>query len=273
MKKVIALLIALSCLTLQARDFKWSRVRMDGSRTGVTAPNAENTAQALGSVSRGCYKAPNGKTFRGGVTPAVAGALIAAQPRMAEVKQVIAYAPRPMLLGEPESELSNWFIDELMRAAAERSGKKVDVGITNFGGVRVDMPQGDVLLDDILSMFPFKNYLCYVELKGKEVRALLEQFAATRWQIVGGARCKVKDGKLVSAEIDGKPINDKKTYGVATISFLLNGGDGIFVARNAVSLEEYHDTYIIDVMLPYVKRLTAEGKNVEYQKDGRIVIE
>ena len=87
--------------------------------------------------------------------------------------------------------------------------------------------------------------------------------------MVGGARCVVQDGKLVSAEIGGEPLDDDRIYGVATISFLLNGGDNLYVARNAVSLEMY-DEYILDVMLPYVQRLTAEGKPIEYQTDGRI---
>lgn len=271
MKKLLFILCLLcTLLGAQARDYKWHRTKVDGTRTGVTAPNANNVSTALGTVSGSCYKAPNGKTFRKGVTPAVAALLIDAQKDMAVVKEVIAYAPEAMDVEEPECALGDWYVDAIMRATEQKSGKHVDVGITNFGGIRVNMPQGDVLLDDIVSMFPFKNYLCYVELKGTDLRKLLEQLAATRWQVVGGARCVVKNGKLVSAEIDGKPLNDKKIYGVATISFLLGGGDDIFVARNAVSLEEFRDTYIIDIILPYVRSLTAEGKYIEYKTDGRI---
>ena len=57
----------------------------------------------------------------------------------------------------PESALSNWFVDILMAKVEKLSGKKVDIGIANFGGIRVDMPQGDIILDDMLSMFPFKK--------------------------------------------------------------------------------------------------------------------
>lgn len=215
------------------------------------------------------YIAPDGRKFKSGVTPKVASLLIDSQKEMAQVKQVIAYAPQAMIRRAPECELSDWFIDELMRAAEEKTGRKVDFGITNFGGIRVDMPQGDILLDDILSMFPFKNNLCYLELKGRDIRAILEQLAAGQWQCVGGARCVVKDGKLVSAEIGGEPIDDDRVYGVATISFLLDGGDGISVAKNALRLDIL-DEYIIDVMLPYVESLTAQGKYVEYKTDGRI---
>ena len=196
---------------------------------------------------------------------------MAVQPQMADLKKVVGYSTREMIRTYPESEIGDWFIDELMRAAEKKSGKHVSFGVTNFGGIRVDMPAGDILKDDIVSMFPFKNNLCYLELAGKDIRALLEQLAATKWQVVGGARCVVKDGKLESVEIEGQPLDDNRVYGVATISFLLNGGDGLFVARNAKKLDIYPE-YLIDIMLPYVQELTAQGKPVEYSKDGRIQI-
>ena len=274
MKRIILFVLPVALLVSCAREasVSWSLASMKAQRSGVVACNASNVDQALGTINDSVYTAPNGRTFTPETsTYNVAKALIAAQPKMADLKTVIGYSPREMVRSRPECELSDWFIDELMRAAALKSGKKVDIGITNFGGIRVDMPVGDVLKDDIVSMFPFKNNLCYVELAGKDVRALLEQFAATGWQVVGGARCVVRNGKLESAEIDGKPIDDNRIYGVATISFLLNGGDNIFVARNAKKLEIYPE-YIIDVMLPYVLRTTAEGKAIEYKTDGRIQI-
>ncbi|MBO6082317.1 MAG: 5'-nucleotidase C-terminal domain-containing protein [Bacteroidales bacterium] len=264
-----AVLLALcSC----SQKISWKRTLMKASRTGVEACTADNVSEKLGVIDGAVYKAPNGREFaEGSSTYAVAKLLIEAQPAMRDLKEVVGYSTRVMVREYPECELSDWFIDELMRAAEEKSGKKVDFGVTNFGGIRVDMPEGDVLMDDIVSMFPFKNNLCFLELYGRDIRALLEQLASTSWQVVGGARCVVQDGKLVSAEIGGEPIDDDKIYGVATISFLLNGGDGLFVARNAVSLQMY-DEYILDVMLPCVQRLTEEGKPIEYQMDGRIQI-
>ena len=148
----------------------------------------------------------------------------------------------------------------------------MDVGFANFGGIRVDMPKGDVLLDDIMSMFPFKNKLCYLELKGSDIRVILEQMAREYWQVVGGVRCVAdKNGKLLSAEIGGQPLDDDKVYGVTTVDFLLNGGDGYSIAKNALEVNVL-DVYVIDVVLPYVKKLTAEGKPVEYKADGRVQI-
>lgn len=251
----------------------WNRTFMDESRTGSKPVTANNVAEALGHFDGDVYVAPNGVRYSDGSTPEVARLMLDAQPKMAYVKEVIGYSPERMTRRGPESALSNMFVDELMRVVEKSSGKKVDAGFVNFGGIRCDMPKGDVLLDDILSMFPFKNYSCYVAMKGSDLRAVLERMARSRSLAAGGVRLVIKDRQLVSATTaDGKPIDDNKVYGIATISFLLNGGDGASLAKNALDVELY-DVKMSDFMVDYVRRLTAEGKPVEYHVDGRIKVE
>jgi len=261
------------CVSLSAQDMTWKRTVMEGSRTGVRASSAKDVPEAIGRMDGKKYVSPSGKVFRGGATPKVASLILDAQKAMADVKQPIAVSAKAMTTnGYPECDLGDWFVDELMRYVREKYGKKVDFGLANYGGVRVDMPEGVVLKDDILSMFPFKNNVCYLELKGSDLRYALENMAATRWQLLGGVRCVAdKSGKLLSCEVGGEPLDDDKTYGVVTISFLLDGGDGLRIARNAQNLEIYPE-YIMDVMLSYVQSLTAEGKIIDYQTDGRIQI-
>jgi 2',3'-cyclic-nucleotide 2'-phosphodiesterase (5'-nucleotidase family) len=191
---------------------------------------------------------------------------------MARVKDVIGYSPAVMEAYFPESALSNWFVDILMAKVEKLSGKKVDIGIANFGGIRVDMPQGDIILDDMLSMFPFKNQLVYVEHTGKEIRNILESMAAGRFQVLGGVRVVADGGKLVSAEIGGEPIDDDRIYGLATISFLLAGGDGLTLEQNARSVTVYKDVDVIDAILEHVYAETAAGRPIEYKADGRVVV-
>jgi 2',3'-cyclic-nucleotide 2'-phosphodiesterase (5'-nucleotidase family) len=121
-------------------------------------------------------------------------------------------------------------------------------------------------------MFPFKNQLAYVEHTGKQIRAILEEMAARRFQVLGGVRVVADDGKLVSVEIDGEPLDDEKIYGMATISFLLAGGDGLKLEENAVSVTRYDDVQIIDAVLEYVQAETAAGRAIEYEKDGRVEV-
>ena len=117
------------------------------------------------------------------------------------------------------------------------------------------------LLDDMLSMFPFKNNVVYLEQKGSELRKIFETMAATRFQAIGGVEIVAEDGKLTKALIGGQPIDDEKLYSVATISFLLYGGDSLTLAENAQNMTIY-DIPIIDVVLEHIAALNAEGKNI-----------
>ena len=244
---------------------------MDGSRTGCVSSSASNIAEAMGTMKGCAYLAPNGKVFRGGLTPKVARVLLAAQPAMAWVKEVIGYSSAEMVEEYPECALWNWFVDEIMRATADSTGKQVDIGIVNTGGVRIDMPKGDILLDDIMSMFPFNNSLCYVALRGRDVRAVLEQMAASTFEALGGMKVVAQAGELVSVTVGDEPLDDDRLYGVATISFLLHGGDGYSLAEPAEEVIRCNGI-IFDTMVAHVRNLTAQGKPIEYHTDGRLRI-
>ena len=274
MNKFIAyIILSLLCLSAAAQDYSWRAVKMDGSRTGTASPSKDNVKEALGVYKAGRYSAPNGTVHgRRSATARTARIVLDAQPAMARVKDVIGYSPAVMEAYFPESALSNWFVDILMAKVEKLSGKKVDIGIANFGGIRVDMPQGDIILDDMLSMFPFKNQLVYVEHTGKEIRNILESMAAGRFQVLGGVRVVADGGKLVSAEIGGEPIDDDRIYGLATISFLLSGGDGLTLEQNARSVTVYKDVDVIDAILEHVYAETAAGRPIEYKADGRVVV-
>lgn len=253
-----------------AQTYTWTQVPMDGSRVGATIPTAENVREALGSVENGVYTAPNGRTYTGMVAD-VASIMLEAQQEMAPVKEYLGYASEDMICTYPESALSNMLADCIKSSAEEVFGRKVDVSMINFGGIRVDLYKGNIIMDDIMSMLPFKNYLCYVALKGSDLRAMFEKMASTRVQVFGGVRLTIKDRKLEEVLIGGEPLDDERVYGLATVDFLLNGGDDIFAARNARELI-ISEVLVRDTVLPYIRSLTARGKPVCYSIDGRVKI-
>ena len=133
------------------------------------------------------------------------------------------------------------------------------------------MPKGNVILDDILSMFPFKNNVVYLEHKGSELRKLVETMAATYFQAIGGVEIVAEGGKLKKVLIGGEPLDDNKTYSVATISFLLYGGDSLTLAKNAENLKEY-DVQIVKAVLDYIEDLKAQGKNIVAPEVTHVII-
>ena len=279
MHKIYSFLLVLSTLLLfnagvvWGQVYEWEAAAVDGSRTGCVSPSKENVPEAIGVFEGGKYIAPDGKVYRkNSIVAKTARAVLDAQPKMARVKDVIGHSTRAMSAHYPESDLSNWFIDVLMPKTEQLAGKKVHMGVANFGGIRVDMPEGEIILDDMLSMFPFKNHLAYVEHTGKQIRTILEQMAERRFQVLGGVRVEAENGKLLSVEIAGEPLDDDKVYGLATISFLLEGGDGLALAQNALSVTVFDDVQIIDAVLEHIAAETAAGRPIEYKIDGRVKV-
>ena len=277
MEMVQTKVIALAALVLLASSceyrYSWEKYSMDGHRTGVTAPGAENVAAALGTVDGDAYTAPNGTAWQqGSATYGVAADLIAVQPQMKEIKKVVGFATRDMAAAAPESELSNWWVDRMMADVARLTKRPVDVGVLNFGGIRVPMPEGAVTLDDLSSMFPFVNYLAYAKVKGAGITKILEQLAGQdAFQAVSGVKAVVKNHKLESATVGGKPIDPKKVYNVATIDFLLDGGDQIAVGAVADKVVLSHEL-VKDIMIKHIKNLEAKGQLIECKSDGRVIM-
>ncbi len=125
-----------------------------------------------------------------------------------------------------ESSLGNFVADVL------REATNADVGMTNAGGLRADLPAGKVTNGDVYDALPFVNSLVVCEMTGKQIKEVLEQgFSLERGMIqVSGLTAKYDLSKpigqrLVSLEIGGKTADDAKVYRVATNSFIAQGGD------------------------------------------------
>jgi hypothetical protein len=95
--------------------------------------------------------------------------------------------------------------------------------------------------------------------------------AQTRFEAVGGVEIVAENKKLTKALIGGEPIDDEKLYKVATISFLLYGGDSLTLAENAVNMHIY-DVTIINMVLEHIENLKKEGKNITPPTDRYVVI-
>lgn len=275
MKRILFTLVGvlLSCALSIAQEFSWETCPMDGSLTGCKAAKADNVEEALGKISSdGTYISPSGRVYEASsATAGVAAIVLAAQPDMAELKAVVAQSQEELPHMKTEGSLSNWFVGIVMDKVSKLSGKKTDVGICNFGGIRKGMPKGDVLLDDIQSMFPFKNYLVHLEVKGSELRKVFQTMAERGFQAVGGVKIEVADKKIVSVLVGGEPLDDEKVYDVATISFLLAGGDGLKLEDNAMKIDSY-DVMIFDAVIEYVNDLTSEGKSITSTDERHVII-
>ena len=135
-----------------------------------------------------------------------------------------------LLVRRNESELGN------LAADAFRWAAKSDIAIVNGGGLRADLPEGDVKKRDTMSIFPFGNTLRVAEIKGSTIREMLEHSVEYYPASFGGFLdvsgmtfsydpSKPAKHRVEKIFVGGQPLDENKTYTIALADFQTAGGD------------------------------------------------
>lgn len=102
---------------------------------------------------------------------------------------------------------------------------------------------------------------------------LFENIAARGGEGVSGVNLVISaDGKLVSAMINGKKVENEQDYTVATIDYLAEGNDGMTALIQAKQRICPEQSILRDLFIRYVEKKQAKGQKVSSRMEGRIVI-
>jgi len=188
-----------------------------------------------------------------------------------EMSQVVGFAPHGMGGGLPESALLNMTADALRGAGERHTGERVDIAFMNNGGLRSTLSKGNITTGNIFEIYPFDNALVVLSMKGSDLKPVFDYLAQNGGGGVSNVGLQIAGGKVKSLTIGGKPLDESRIYKVATIDYLADGNDGFGSLKNAID-RKYTGQKLRDVMLQYIKDLTARGLPVEAQEDGRVKV-
>ena len=122
--------------------------------------------------------------------------------------------------GHAESGLGSWMGDCLKDWAG------VDAAIMNGGGIRADLPAGPVTLRGLFQVMPFDDTVIKLRMKGSLLREALDHvIGSPRIAQLGGMTAEYRAlgrprQRLGAVTVGGAPLDDAKTYSVATLDFL-----------------------------------------------------
>ncbi|MBE8955668.1 MAG: bifunctional metallophosphatase/5'-nucleotidase [Quinella sp. 2Q5] len=142
-----------------------------------------------------------------------------------------------LLVRRNESELGN------LAADAFRWAAKSDIAIVNGGGLRADLPKGDITRRNVMAIFPFGNTLRVAEIKGSAVREMLEHSVEFYPASFGGFLdvsgmtfsydpSKPARHRVGEIFIGNQPLDEGKTYTIALGDFQTAGGDDYTMLTN-----------------------------------------
>lgn len=142
------------------------------------------------------------------------------------------------------------------------------IGIINGGGLRIPLiAKGDITMGKMYELMPFDNTLVKMELKGSDLKRVLENAIGNTnigWGEFTGVKVYYDINKPLGSRIlgmyteDGTKIDIDKYYTVVTNDFMATGGDGYDFtgAKNVVDT----NIPIRDVLVENLKALKAAGK-------------
>lgn len=181
---------------------------------------------------------------------------------------------RNSTIRQKEDPLGNLVADAL------RDFTGADIAITNGGGIRTNalFEPGPITRRDVLAWLPFGNVVVTTELTGDQIWAALEngvsqvESVAGRFPQVSGLRfvfdpSRPPGSRVLSVEINGRPLDRSARYVVATNDFMLSGGDGYdALAGGKVLIDPTSGRLMAEVVAEYIKA----NSPINLQVEGRI---
>jgi 5'-nucleotidase len=160
---------------------------------------------------------------------------------------------------------------------AFRFATGADVAITNGGGIRASIPIGDITKKDIITVFPFGNYVVTKKVTGEALLLALENGVSTYPEPLGaflqvsGIKFTIDPSKpagsrVTDVKVKGQALDPKAEYLLATNDFIVAGGDGYTMLADFAVVNEYGA--MEDVLIDYL----METGDVTIQTKNRIKV-
>lgn len=188
---------------------------------------------------------------------------------------VVGTTARYLERGRPEGLLSN-LLPDIFMAMAEEYGEKPDFACYNYGGLRAALPEGKVTKGDVNDVAPFENKIVFVTLKGDKVLELFQQMLNREGECLSHeVHIEAdKNYKMLSATINGEPVDPNREYRITTIDYVQQGNDQMTAFKSGTNLNApgNDEANSRNVMLRYFKKMTAQGKKIDSVLEGRITI-
>jgi len=180
-----------------------------------------------------------------------------------DMNVVLAYAPQTLdKSGQWQCTIGNLMADVTLdfgnRVFEKRHGKKIDMCLLNFGGIRSIIPKGNVTTRTAFEVMPFENRLIVAELKGEQILEIVNYIIAEKkaHPISGLTFTISKEGSAKNVAVNGTIVNSAKSYYVVTSDYLINGGDRMDFFKKAVNTYDI-DYKLRNVLIDYFREVDS----------------
>ena len=145
-----------------------------------------------------------------------------------ELLEVLAVVSEPLMRKYNEESSIGNLLTDYMREATQS-----DIAFLNSGAIRADFNAGDVTLEQLINVYPFKDNLTIIELTGNQIKELVEYSLTLPYGIgqISGLQINYDStqdmmNRVIDIKVNGSELIDNKKYTVSVSGYLAKGGDG-----------------------------------------------
>ena len=173
-----------------------------------------------------------------------------------------------------EAPLGNLIADAL------REWSGADIAFMNSGGIRAELPAGDLIYADVFAVSPFDNFPAVARLTGQQVLDMVTVGASGQRGVfqTSGLRYTIDMAKPERERItaitlaNGEPLKLDAVYNVAMPDFVAAGGDGTQDIMKSVTPDQLQVFYAVPIRELLIEQWKKKPQPLTPKVEGRVTV-
>lgn len=188
-----------------------------------------------------------------------------------EMNTVIAYCDSALTKDGYEPTLGNFVLGSMEHYINfNKPGLKDQcIFIMNRGGLRNNLPKGEITKQNIFELMPFENELVILTIKGEKLKDCINSICTIGKILSFNMNFTIRNKVPEGIKILGNDIDGNKDYFIVVSDYLAGGGDNCTFFANPVKYEACN-IKLRDVIMNYCEYLTKNKTHLKPFTDGRI---
>lgn len=179
-----------------------------------------------------------------------------------DLSEVLAYCPENLEKnkGKWQTKIGDLLADITLEKSNKvfnlREKKSIDICLLNHGGIRSIIPKGNVTARTAFEIMPFENSAFVIALKGEQIIEVANYIVSEKkpHPLAGMTFTIDKNNAVKDISVQGKPLENDKTYYVVTSDYLSNGGDNMNFFKKGTATFDL-DYKLRNILIDYFKEV------------------
>ena len=190
------------------------------------------------------------------------------------LSQVLCYSLKSHSKSDSElnSAIGNMIADAVFEIASPLFKKNYNINadfvLLNFGGIRSELPSGEITIETAYKIMPFENTVVLAKMKSQVIKEMINYLISEpKAHPISGMKIEInRENELKKFKIQNKPLIANRDYFVLTSDYLLKGGDNMNFFKKSDSIFTL-ELKIRDILIDFF----SKKDSLDIKSDNRFI--